>query len=583
MNKHRSFGELRLAAVQSFVRTAILIDNEPTAASPLGPEVEPMVAVSAAYGAEAVSALQPRDAEALGGSQAALPINAAPKTGDAGHRLWVQPVTNGFANRRITCGFYFPANDEGSVVSTALNAARHVDATIVDWQLRPNDTTPARELIAELIKDDRSAGGRLRLIVVYTGERGIDRECKDLHDYLRAQGFDDLVPEDQDRALRGRNVLITFANKPRALEGGLGELAGPGARPIPWGELPAFVLGQYASLTKGLLQSFALKAIGAVRDDTHHLLSVFDPDLDGAFLAQRAGIGSPTDAEEMMTGLLTSEFACSILDRGVATEILGPHGAVHVLEARAAPATIKVKKYETAEMLYKKIVQTPVGGSKSIKADKVSLTRLVEVGLDSGVIELKSDEIKSLKKQFFPDDMKALTSLSNFARMALFCREAAGERRITREAIYLTGGVILRSVAKAGKAERYLLCVQPGCDAVRLTEDTAFPFCPLVPGSATFDLVLRVDGEDKYLKVDRTPRNLTMIKFTPHAKKKCVTPKLRKSKIGFASSADGVFWEFVAELRPPESQHFTTLLVGKFNRVALNGSEWLRLHGSGGG
>lgn len=573
MIKHKSIGALRQAAVESFVRTAILIDNEPTAKAPAG--IEPaMVATSAAYGADQGEAVPPP------AETGETPVVAEPTAKDAAsHRLWVQPVTNGFASRRITCGFYFPANEDPGVVETALNAARHVDATIVDWQLRPKDTGPARELITRLIKDDEGVGGRLRLVVVYTGERGIDGECAKLLTHLQGQGLTDLVSHDEGRALAGKNVLITFANKPRAVKPE-DELTGAGARPIPWEKLPAFVLEQYSFLAKGLLQSFALKAIGAVRDDTHHLLSVFDVSLDSAYLAQRAGIGSPSDAEDMMTSLLTSEFACSILDRGITTEILGPLGAVHALSARTPATTLTVRKYNDPQKLYEGVVVVPQNGRTTISTTANSLGKLVKIGLDRQVVPLPPEDVIKLKQQFFQDDDHAKASMSTFARMGSFVREADGQRRLAKDAIHLTGGVLIRSVTGKGKKKReeYLLCVQPGCDAVRLTETTAFPFCTLALDERHFDLLLRVDGVDKPFRMNRLPRDLVMMSFAPDASRKVVTVKKNGKKLRF-KSVDNAFWEFVAELRQPESQHFTTLLVGKFNRVALNGSEWLRLQG----
>lgn len=571
MPKHLSIGALRQAAVEAFVRTAILIDNEPTAEAPVAGSDVAMVASTVTYGADQPAASPTPPTAESGSNVVALEAMS--------HRLWVQPVTNGFASRRITCGFYFPANDDAGVVDTALNAARHVDATIVDWHLRPNDPGPARELISRLIHDDRKAGGRLRLIIVYTGERGIDKECGKLLAHLQGEGLTDLETRDEGRALAGINLWIAFANKPRAVKPE-DELTGPGARPITWSKLPNFVLEQYSFLAKGLLQSFALKAIGAVREDTHHLLSVFDTSLDGAFLAQRAAIGTPSDAEEMMTALLASEFACSIVDRGIAEEILGPDGAVHILKAREPAASFTVRKYNDPKKVYEGVVAVPNNGKPNLSTSTKALKKLIKIGLDREVVPLSEEDIIKLKQQFFDSDDVAKASMSSFARITSFSREAEGARRL-KDAIYLTGGVVIRSVTGKGNGrnERYLLCVQPGCDAVRLTGKTAFPFSPLIPSQDRFDLLLRMDGEDKRLKVNKLPRDLIMLTFAPDASRKIVRAKKNTNKtLGFRDDG-GTFWEFVAELRQPESQHFTTLLVGKFNRVALNGSEWLRLHG----
>ena len=564
MTKYKSIGELRQSAVEAFVRTAILIDNEPTSDAPSESGVA-LVAKSSAYGGE------PQVAEPL-----AEAAKVSPKD-EASHRLWIQPVTNGFASRRITCGFYFPANDDEGVVDTALNAARHVDATIVDWQLRPKDTGPAKELITKLVKDDEGAGGRLRLIVVYTGERGIDGECAKLLVHLQGEGVNDLASHDEGRALTGKRVRIAFANKPRAVKPE-DELTGPGARPILWEKLPAFVLEQYSFLAQGILQSFALKAIGAVREDTHHLLSVFDNTLDSAYLAQRAGIGAPSDAEEMMTAIFTSELSCSIQDRGITKEVLGPWGAIHALNARDPAATLKVNRYSDPDGVYRGVVDVPQNGPTTLTTTALALRRLVQIGLDESKVKLPTDRVMDLKRQFFADDEQARQSMSKFARMASLVREADGPRRLTKEAIHLTGGVVVRSRVGQGEnaKETYLLCVQPGCDAVRLTGVTSFPFCKLVRDDKQFDLVLRIDGTDKTFRMNRLPRDMIMHSFVPNESRRTVTPTSYKQKLRF-KSVDKVFWEFIAELRFPESQHFTTLLIGKFNRVALNGSEWLRL------
>lgn len=605
--KYESFGELRMAAAEAFVRTAILIDNEPEQEASSASDQQ-LVAKSAAFeaapaGGEAadpasVDLSEPATAgeEAVADVVSAdptLPVTAAgdlaadagsagatvPADIVAGHKLPVRPVTNAFAERKITCGFYFPADDEDNVVPTALAAARHVDVTIVDWHLRPGDVGPAQQIIAELIKDDEAAGGRLRLVVIYTGERGLDAECAKLQEHLTTAGITNFQVADDGRALKSPHARITFANKPQSVKPEL-EMAGPGARPVDWGALPKFILEEYAHLAEGLLQSFALKSIGAIREDTHHLLSVFSPELDGAYLAQRAGISAPSDAEEMMVALLTSEFATSINDRGIPEDTLGADAAIHALKIRDDPQEIKVKEYKS-EPVYKAIVQTPAGGGKHIVADKASLESLCRTGLDHSIVRLSDEARRLLDQQFFANEEDALRVLSRFARLASFSREANQGRRLDCDALILTGGVVVRSISVAGDQtpQAYLLCVQPGCDAVRLTGKVAFPFCGLTENSNSFDLIVAADGAEKRFKVERKPSSLRMLDFNADGDRQVVISTEEGGKRGFRA-VDGVFWEFLAELRPLEAQHFTSLLVGKFNRVALNGSEWLRLHGA---
>lgn len=590
---YASFGDLRQSAVAAFVRTAILIDNEPAGESAPAEEApQPRVANSSAFGARRPAAAAPPEPASADRSpncsELAEPpgdegeATVTPRTfgARAAHQLSVRPVTNAFAAKKITCGFYFPSDEDEDLVEVALAAARHVDATIVDWQLRANDSGPAKDLITRLVQEDRAAGGRLRLIVVYTGERGLDRECANLKEHLAGEGLNDFTVEDSERALRAPHTFIVFANKP-ARAGSELEFESPSVRPVAWADLPSFVLTQYVELSKGLLQAFALRSIGAIREDTHHLLSMFPPELDGAFLAQRAGIGTPGDAEEMMTAILVSEFATSIADRGVEADVLGAESAAHALQVREQPEQVKVKKY-SEHALYKDIIKTPEGAAKHLLADRTSLEALLKVGLNSSVVEFKDRELLDL--QFFPTDEMARANLAKFARLTTFSREVETARRVGRQPLDLTGGVIVRSSSEAEDGSpraEYLLCVQPGCDAVRLDGVTAFPFCPLDEKTSGFDLILSADGVERTFRVNQRPRSMKLICFAAEPASRTVRAEQRATLLGF-EAADGVFWEYVAQLRPLEAQHFTTLLVGKFNRVPLNGSEWLRLHRGGG-
>ncbi|MBP2300556.1 response regulator receiver domain [Azospirillum picis] len=570
----KSLQELRRDAVEAFVRTAILIDNEPlTEQSSDIVEGSSRTAHSAAYRSGGSARLE---TPAEGGTtyvEARRPITTYP------HQLNVKPVTNAFAGRRITCGFYFPSDSDTDIVETAFSAAKHVDVTILDWQLRVGDTTPAKELIVRLLNDDQNAGGRLRLIVVYTGERPLNEQCENLNKHLIAHGFSKFRTIDDERSLCGNNIMITFANKPA--KGPKVEQVGPAARPIAWDDLPQFVLDQFSILTQGILQAFSLKSIGAVRDDTHHLLSVFSEDLDGAYLAQRAGIGSPTDAEEMMVWLLASEFVTSITDREIGREVLGAESCIHAIKPRTIPEQVVVKEY-SEEDSYKNIVHKPNGKPKYIQADGASLQRLTQVGLNSGVLNLKSVNIKKLKRQFFENDVVADSALVKFARLTSFTRESDGVRKSGKDPIILTGGVIVRKETKGvdnSITETYLLCMQPGCDAVRLSNPTAFPFCKMTVNNNCFDLVVHVNENNIFLLVDRRPKNMSLIEFEVDTTAMVVKTEMNGGKRGFWTKERKEFWEFVAELRPLEAQNFTTQLVGQFNRVALNGSEWLRLSG----
>ena len=77
-------------------------------------------------------------------------------------------------------------------------------------------------------------------------------------------------------------------------------------------------------MTEGLLPSIVLTSLTAVREGAHMVLDQFCADLDPAFLAHRACLPNPDDAERQIVNHVAEELR-GLMDNAVAAE--SPAGA----------------------------------------------------------------------------------------------------------------------------------------------------------------------------------------------------------------------------------------------------------------
>ena len=142
----------------------------------------------------------------------------------------------------------------------------------------------------------------------------------------------------------------------------------------------------------------------------------------------------------------------------------------------------------------------------------------------------------------------------------------------------LTLGTVLRRKRKSGDW-RYLICLQPKCDSVRLKGNTGFPFLRLSisADSSRFGCVmLSPEGDWIYLDVDDTPGRLLVLSFTPNS---------ASGGEVIASDSSGGFcfldfkgdeYEWVAALKDEHALDVADKVAKKLARPGPNHSEWLR-------
>lgn len=295
-----------MKAVKSFLKNVVIVDNEPYTP----PE-------KAQRETDQASLVIPDD-DGMGGVQAIAELGplVAPKTqgallaGDAdltAHRLDIIEISDAFADAGLSCAFVLPKNidkNREAKKSRALKAAKAADVLIIDWQLEKGSSVLTQAILKELAEQDTNEGSRLRLICVYTGTNTDETLLIEAVSALR-QGGINLDVIDSNTA-KNATCLLATVNK----------------YSVPGKALPDKIITLFTKLNDGLIPSFALASVGAIRKNTHHLLTRFERDLDSAYIANRLITDPPEDIAELMRDLLVAECENSLSYDAVADEYL---------------------------------------------------------------------------------------------------------------------------------------------------------------------------------------------------------------------------------------------------------------------
>lgn len=335
----------------------------------------------------------------------------------------------------------------GALVNEIKTIAQVADVLVLDWELRPGDHTASLEAISQIVEGDILNGGRLRFIVVYTAakQRFVKRAIKTkLNEHFPKQTvtFD-------GHLIRIEHACIVVLNKPSH--------ANEGA--VPLNELPDAILEHHASFSSGLLPAAAISAMGTLRGHTHQILGQFHEGLDAAFIAHRALIPKPDDAEMHLLELVADSLYHLMLSEGVRNH-LSHQLCISRLETLQS-------NHGFSEDQMRLVAQCV----SSYGPDKVRIIREV-LGL--------TDEERNPEKRFIAKlyghageaeaRRKEMAFLHDFTRTHL-------HKKINDNPPRLTMGAIV-AICR-GQNFDYQMCIQPRCDSVRIDQPRAFPFASL--------------------------------------------------------------------------------------------------------
>lgn len=576
-----AFQDYRLSGVQRFVQTAVVIDNEAEMRADPVPTTEPKIATRKPAGVikqdpappmrKAVAGEMPTAIMSTPSSADEKGNQSAPR--DAAGSLNAKLLTDAFSKKEIICGLYRPEPGE-NMVSLATNAARHADVVIVDWLLEKNSSVKAVEVIIAILKDDISGNGRLRLLSVYTSQNGISVIAKDLFDQIAT------VPELTDKfslagaTIIGAHVRICVLSKPQSI-------GDADVEKVSEQHLPERLLQEFVLLSAGLLTSFALHSISAVRRSAHHVVAMFGEELDGAYLAHRSTLVDPDEAVDFAINLLVGELQNAIavderLDGQIGVDVLNAW-----VDAKSATHKFVKKGAEASPELVKEFI---VGGLIKLKATKDKLTKADGTPAEGGLGGHNVGEV------FYADSSDAWKRQIEFARLSSFKREAYGRTKLPAGWLpILTLGSVLKVKGPKNEAEKpnyddldadYLVCMQPRCDSVRLTGVHGFPFQTGAAATKEFNLVVKERdlSTGTPLLISEKPGNTQVVKFDADAVTKSVRAKKDGDDFIFTDSKSReYFW--LGDIKDMKAQHDASALAASVHRVGLVELEFLRLAG----
>lgn len=553
-----NFDDLCGNAVKAFLQTVVVIDNEASLTSDASDNhtnTRPMAATQKRSSAPGkVKSLEKETVQ----PRATMGRNDSP----GGHRLELNKVSQAFAAHGLTCGVYLPTEtdpeDDKQLVSATVQAILPTDACVLDWQLRKGDSRPATEAIKQVLNTDKAEGGRLRLILIYTAEK-LEDASPSLVKTLEAEDYE-IETDSADGApvIIGDHFRIIFINKPT-----LGRNPSEDSAVVPWNLVPQRIIEEFTILARGLLRAFALKTVAAVRRDIHRILAQFDEELDPVYAGDRATKPDPDDAGRLMVEMLQSEFSLSIAASQAEKEILGAESCLLWLESRAnrLPVDTGTKKIKRE------------GELKDIeKMDNEARKTLLNEGF-RGV--LSANKQATVSRSFFENEESWNKYSSDYAVLTTIAHhsgERAGRPPVTHPC--LNFGTII------SQENEFLLCIQPACDTVRLSDETSFLFLKLIPEDNDFDLIIpNGDGCTRFQipkggKFARL-RELKTLWFQPITDIDTILAGKDKEGIYF-TDIHGSRWEWRVQLREMTAVNLAQKALNTIGRIGSNEFEWLR-------
>ena len=448
------------------------------------------------------------------------------------HTLDARSVMDSFAALGVICGVVGPTQP-------VMEMMRQADIVVLDWRLQEEDPQYALRLLTDLLTGGGDSNS-LRLVAIYTGEARLGDIYGDVVAKLEETGLDPEGDESRTAISYRHGCVVLYAKSSVNLPAPLEE------RSIPEEELPGRLVDDFSTMTEGLLPCIALTSLTAVREGAHMVLDRFCADLDPAFLAHRACLSNPDDAERQIVNHVAEELR-GLMDNAVAAQC--PAGA------EAVESWVRHRSERARGFVF---------GERELDLEQT--ITLAKKGLEASV--LKNNAFEGLSSGFAEDPAVGLDE-----RLA-WIMSFRTVFNAPPPTLWL-GSVLTATI---DGEEKHLICMRPRCDCVRLDEATSFLFLPLVePRRAKEQLVVRLGSDFKRLGIGLDPSGWIRREFNPSEGSRAVTATKEgpDGAFFFTDTCDDRYtWqgELKAEYAQRIAQTFTTTL----SRVAVDESEWLR-------
>lgn len=359
------------------------------------------------------------------------------------------------------------------------------------------------------------------------------------------------------------------------------------------GHLLEYLVQEYAEMHKGIVPTFLLMLLTNIRDRTPELMKWFSSELDCAYVLESALSAYPEYAPAMLTKAIADAMItpfqyqreyetlikdvitawCKENDGGNSTKILCEGEEIEIgLEDRIRWLSVGYEKF-FREKIKDKISR------KKFERDSEQLIRAAE----------------SCCKHIDASELEVYC-----AKYAQLCdRKQRSADNTLMPMIRLSTGSV---VSEKGTSDRkkYYVCLQQGCDSLRIGngESRNFFFLPLLNAETKDGGIPLCEGSNVLmLQPSRRVYDIVVFKFK-RGDKEVVSSKRGDKEDGAefvdvcAKKKDNVYifegtrldnkpvelkWEF--DLKKDVAMKIADDFAHQFSRVAVDGSEWLRLKG----
>lgn len=531
---------------------------------------------------------------------------------DKKHNLDGFELIRAFSKAKKLCALNNPRSEDD--FDDIIEVAKKTDISVLDWKmdLQKADDSEVDEdsdveeddprgsftlKLIEAVLSDKETSGAFRLILIYTGEVILNDIVDKIHKHFESYGLEKV----SENSVAMLNVKIVVAGKP-TLKERLNHAENLKKWIIEYGDVPKFLLTEFAKMTEGLISNFALECLSTIRSNTFKILQLFNKKMDVAYLGHKVLLPNQEDSEDLLVDLMRDSLGDLLhyaevgktldqdtiklwLSENIASKKMSflDRKAKHFKDQNGVELKLNYVLTETllselafgveydVKKRFENVFKRTEGYKKLSKEQKSEFLKVIQIN-SSSIFSSDQDDHEELDLTF-----ANLTHHRNLFKPSKYPPK-------------LSLGTVLKGTIND---TNYWVCIQQKCDSVRLRkgEIRKFLFLPLKPeakGSSNGFHFTAPNGQRLRLVV-KTP-GIRTIKFQAPEDRGVVTAKLEGDKYIFKQyyseghkehkpETDENF-EWVFDLKDLHAQRISNDIAREISRVGLDESEWLRRWGT---
>lgn len=517
------------------------------------------------------------------------------------HIIDIKVLTDHFASHGLLCSILRPEEQEVDFVEKTKKVLKKADIIILDWNIKiegkAGDET-VKELIEAIVKDENSHQQKsMRYIAIYSGEDNLDLKLKEIkHRLDQLNGLSGKII-DIYKLIYDHLQISIYAKESQKSN------TDPDIKTSE-DKLADKIITDFTSLVHGIVPNIALSSLANIRKNTHRVLTKFSANIDDAFLAHRAMLPEPRDAELLLVDILTDEIQSILDDQKIELDSKLLNDWIDDRFDTLGQA----KLYESYKDCY---LNKDNYDNKDEFVKTLSFCEKSMEKLDDIYNDVKDDFIQFMKpnKEHFSSQLKqdihdciiiGIENLQSKQSIAVkgdspkffkvlnrheqtnilndFAILTTNKTFYSHPKPYLTLGTLLK------KDKKYYISLMPRCDAARIqaSDSVSFPLFPLSKGgSKDFEIIFQDRKDAKRQKIDYSPAKLTTVIFTQEEKVEnspiyATTVQEGSNEKYIFTDINGNTYEWIAELKKEKAQNISNKFAAKLARVGFNESEYLR-------